>query len=139
MRQRGYDVQVKPRPTIETQSLGNQGGKGLAPNDHLSQNPFDAWRPPESVSCPGGISDIERQMEQWGDGSRAEVMVLWEGQHGSGHVFVAQQIDGRTHFIDPQTGEDGVGYYFDSCETDSIRICRTDNKEPSEWINDCCA
>ena len=107
-------------------------------DDHLSHHPFDAWVPPESIHCEEGQLSIENKMKEWGDGSRAEVMVLWEGQHGSGHVFVAEQINGQTHFIDPQSGKDGVAWYFDLCDSSNIYICRTDNKDLSEHITECC-
>ena len=140
LRQRGYDVQATPRPTVLKKSFfTGEVEKVVTSDDHLSWHPFDAWIPPDSVPCPGGIGDIERQMREWGDGARAEVMVYWQGAHGGGHVFVAQQINGITHFIDPQSGEEGVGYYFDHCITERICICRTDNKIPSGYVMDCCA
>ncbi|MBE5826411.1 MAG: hypothetical protein E7307_07205 [Butyrivibrio sp.] len=140
MRQRGYDVKATPRPTVLKKSFfTGEVEKVVTNDDHLSWHPFDAWIPPDSVPCPGGIGDIEKKMSEWGDGSRAEVMVYWQGAHGGGHVFVAQQINGITHFIDPQSGEEGVGYYFDHCITDRICICRTDDKTPSGYVMDCCA
>ncbi len=138
MRQRGYDVQVTARPTETKKSwFFGMENKVLA-EDHLSAHPFDAWIPPDAIACPRGQADIERYMQSWGDGARAEVMVLWRGEHGNGHVFVAQQINGYTHFIDPQTGEDGCAYYFDAAEKKTIQICRMDDKEPSQWIEECC-
>lgn len=137
MRQRGYDVQAKARPTVEKKNIWGKARKELA-EDYLSRHPFDAWIPSETIHCPEGQLSIERQMQEWGDGSRAEVMVLWENEGGAGHVFVAQQIDGVTHYIDPQSGKEAVAYYFDYCEKNNIYICRTDNKEPSHWILDCC-
>ena len=140
MRQRGYDVKATPRPTVLKKSFfTGQVEKVVTNDDHLSWHPFDAWIPPDSVPCPGGIGDVEKKMSEWGDGSRAEVMVYWQGAHGGGHVFVAQQINGITHFIDPQSGEEGVGYYFDHCITERICICRTDDKTPSGYVMDCCA
>lgn len=129
-------MKVKPRPV---QTAGFIKKKTIpARGDHLSGFPFDVWVPPESIHCEDGQLSIENKMEEWGDGARAEVMVLWEGQGGKGHVFVAEQIGGKTHFIDPQTGVDGVGWYFDNCDPANIYICRTDDKDISEYIKDCC-
>lgn len=139
LRRRGYDVTVKPRPTEIRRGIFFGERKIAKRDDHLSHSPFDVWIPPESVHISDGQLGIENQMAEWGNGARAEIMVLWEGQGGKGHVFVAEQINGVTHFIDPQTGVDGVGWYFDECDLSKIYICRTDDKAISEeYIKDCC-
>lgn len=138
LRRRGYDVQVKPRPTEIISRIFFPDEKIARIDDHLSHHPFDVWIPPESIRCSDGQLSIEKKMSEWGDGSRAEVMVLWEGEHGQGHVFVAEQINGQTHFIDPQSGKDGVASYFDLCDSNNIYICRTDNKDLSAYITECC-
>ena len=43
---------------------------------------------------------IEKEMKEFGDGARMEILADW-GNNKS-HVFIAEQIDGETHFIDPQ-------------------------------------
>lgn len=40
-------------------------------------------------------------MKEFGDGARMEILADW-GNNKS-HVFIAEQIDGKTHFCDPQT------------------------------------
>lgn len=137
MRRRGYDVTAKPMPTKTINTIFFRNKKLPNGDDHLYHKPFDVWNPPESIRCIGRIG-VEKKMQEWGDGSRCEVMVLWKGEHGMGHVFVAEQINGVTHFIDPQEGKDGVGYYFDLCDESNIYICRTDNKDVSDYIGDCC-
>lgn len=138
MRRRGYDVRATARPTEVKNHIFFPNEIVPTGDDHLSHAPFDAWVPPESIHCENGQISIEQKLEEWGDGARAEVMVLWRGQHGAGHVFVAEQINGKTHFIDPQSGRDGVAYYFDDCDPAQIYICRTDDKELTEYVKDCC-
>lgn len=123
MRRRGYDVTAKPR------------GKGF---DHLAYRPFDVWKNPEVINARGnGQREIENKMEQWGDGARAQVVLMWKGVP-SGHTFFAEQVNGKTRFYDPQNGSMDVTNYFQRAEPGSVRFCRVDNLEPSEKINDCC-
>lgn len=139
LRRRGYDVTVKPMPTETVRGVFFSEKTIAKRDDHLFYKPFDVWEPPESIHISDGQLGIENQMQEWGDGARAEIMVLWKGQKGNGHVFVAEQINGVTHFIDPQSGIDGVGWYFDDCDPAQIYICRTDDKNISEkYIKDCC-
>lgn len=39
-------------------------------------------------------------MKGWGNGSRCEIAVV--GKSGGGHVFMAEQVEGKTVFLDPQ-------------------------------------
>ena len=123
MRSRGYDVTAQPCEDY---------------NDYLSYNPLDVWEKPDVHTTTGnGMSDIEKQMSEWGDGSRAQVIVLWERGDG-GHTFTAEQRDGKTVFVDPQSGDTGVEWYFDEAKKDSTKFCRIDNVQPSNYILDCC-
>ena len=128
MRRRGYDVEAKPF---------------TSENEYLSYRPEDAWDNPDIQNTEGnGKADIEHQMQEWGDGSRAEVVVYWQG--GGGHAFSAEQVDGETVFIDSQVASsDGVpqdaGTYFDHVRDDgSTYYWRTDNAKPHPNIEDCC-
>lgn len=123
MRRRGYDVTTLPR------------GKGW---DTLSYNPFQVWKNPEVIRTSGnGMREIETQMSKWGEGSRAEIVVMWKGAP-SGHAFFAERVNGKTRFYDPQNGSADVSKYFERVEPGSVRFCRIDNLEPNEKINDCC-
>jgi hypothetical protein len=126
MRRRGYDVIAKP----------NHGwGKG----DHLSHNSRDAWIDADVHwgLAGSGKRDIERLLKEWGEGARAEVGVTWKGAN-SGHVFVAENIGGKVVFIDPQSGEMDVSWYFSRVRSHQTRVWRIDNLKPSEWIEECC-
>lgn len=124
MRRRGYDVTAMPR----------------YPDDRsgLSQSPFAMWKNPEVFRCEGnGLEDICRNMRQWGDGARAEIAVIWK-KTNSGHVFCAEQVDGKTRFYDPQTGETDVTKYFKNVEPGTVQICRVDRLDVTENIKKCC-
>ena len=128
LRKRGYDVSALPYTED--------------PNG-LSYDPFDAWKDPIIHETPGsGREAIERAMASYGDGARAEIDVGWATSDGSGfdgHVFVAEQRDGKTHFIDPQNGDADVSWYFDHVQPGATRFARIDNLTPSDRIAECCA
>ncbi len=126
MRRRGYDVIAKPN---------NGWGKG----DYLSHNSKDAWVDADVHWALAGTGkrDIEKLMKEWGEGARAEVGVTWKGAN-SGHVFVAENIGGKVVFIDPQSGEMDVSWYFSRVRSQQTRVWRIDNLKPSEWIEECC-
>lgn len=123
MRARGYDVTAKPRDFS---------------NNYLSYHPFKAWKDADVSICGGDpMKEIQARMAQWGNGARAQIVVEWKGT-SSGHTFIAEQRDGVTCFVDPQTGETDVSWYFDRVEPGSVRFCRTDQLQPSKHILDCC-
>ncbi len=120
---RGYDVTAKPI---------------MISYDHLSQSPYDVWKDPVIFSSKGsGKEDICKKMSEWGDGARAQVIVYWNNGTG-GHTFVAEQKDGNTIFIDPQTGDINCERYFYDVIFGETSFCRTDNVEFSNNILECC-
>ncbi|MGN0632202.1 MAG: toxin glutamine deamidase domain-containing protein [Ruminococcus sp.] len=124
MRRRGFDVKAKPRYKIQE-------------NDKLSHEPFIKWENPIIYQTGSNEkNDIESRMKVWGDGSRAEVVVLWK--NGGGHTFIAEQINGKTHFIDPQNGETDCSRYFDGVIDGEVYFCRIDNLNPTKYVYDCC-
>lgn len=125
MRQRGYDVTAKPRLTDTGE-------------DYLAYHPFDVWDKPGVISCKGnGLSDVKNSMVEWGDGARAQIVVVWRNTN-AGHTFSAEQVGGETRFYDPQTGSSDVTKYFENVEPDSVKICRIDNLDVTGKILDCC-
>lgn len=123
MRRRGYDVTAKPKPVDDLD---------------LSYRPFDVWEKPDVISCKGdGLQDVQNSMAKWGDGARAQVVVVWKNTN-SGHTFSAEQVDGKTRFYDPQSGSSDVIRYFKNVEPDSVKICRIDKLDVTDKILDCC-
>ena len=128
LRRRGYDVSALPYA---------DGKNGLA------YDPFAVWKDPIVHETSGsGREAIERAMASYGDGARVEIDVGWATSDGSGfdgHVFVAEQRGGKTYFIDPQTGDTDVGWYFDHVQQNGTRFARIDNLTPNDRIFECCA
>jgi hypothetical protein len=62
-------------------------------------------------------------MKEFGDGARMEIFADW-GNNKS-HVFIAEQIDGKTHFFDPQTKSNKCDDYFNNAK--HILAVRIDN------------
>ena len=123
MRSRGYDVTAFP-------CVDN--------NDYLSYHPYDVWESPDVRKASGnGLHDIQDLMSSWGDGSRAQVCLQWDVGEG-GHTFMAEQRNGKTYFVDPQTGDTDVSWYFDEAKPGSVSFCRTDQLMPSSRILNCC-
>lgn len=123
LRRRGYEVKAKPRQPMA---------------DYLARHPFDVWEKPEVISCKGsGREEIMAQMSRWGDGARAQVVVIWD-KVASGHTFIAEQRGEHTLFYDPQSGESEVSYYFEHVRQGSTKIVRVDKLLPSEYIEKCC-
>ena len=55
-------------------------------------------------------ADIEKQMAQWGDGARAQIVCIW--QKRGAHTFLAVQENGKTRFIDPQINSEDCSSHF---------------------------
>ena len=122
MRCRGYDVSAKPC---------------VDPNDYLMYHPFDVWKNPDIKNPPGdGLEDIKNSMAQWGDGARAQIVFVW-ADAPSGHTIIAEQRDGKTFFIDPQSNDTDVIEYFQYVSMGKTRYCRIDNLDVSKHIKDC--
>lgn len=126
MRRRGLKVTAKPIPTE-------------VDKDYLAKNYAAAWENQERVWCMSGngLQQIQVQMARWGDGARAEVSITWKDK-GTGHVFVAEQHNGTTVFLDPQSGDTDCSRYFNNAKKGMTNILRIDNNSPSDAILDCC-
>ncbi len=130
MRRRGYDVIAKPA-VVDSDGI-------LSRKDPLYtswQSVFKDARFSYCSGTDGGKTDILRKMSLWGDGSAAEVKVLWNTS--SAHVFIAEQVNGVVRFVDPQTGNTDCEDYFTKALNGVTMIARIDNLEPTELIEKC--
>ena len=124
MLRRGYIVKAKPA------LLDNTGW--IADYDDTVRS--KRWKKPfkgMSWSTPGVTrQEIETAMKSYGDGARAEIYVKWPDK-GS-HVFIAEQSQGKTLFLDPQTGKKNCSAYFTKAKSASIMFARIDGLEPCD-------
>ena len=136
-KRRGFDVVVKP--------VVKNGADNLATID-LTKGFPSVFKNSNIININGAFgnsvkNNIEKQMQQFGDGSRAIVAVHWKTNNG-GHVFMAEQVNGKTLFVDPQSGDTDVSRYFKLIKTNPFKPCgylmRTDNLEFTKKIKDCC-
>lgn len=105
--------------------------------DYLSSHPYSVWENVEVISCTGGDqTEIENAMSSWGDGARAQIVVMWT--QFSGHTFIAEQRDGQTVYIDPQSGNENYTDWIDSAIPGRTQFCRIDNINTTDLINRCC-
>lgn len=124
-------------PTYEMQRRGQDvTAQPCIGDDYLAANPFSVWQNPEIICCSDvGNDEIEARMQEWGDGARAQIVVLWTPSDG--HTFIAEQIDGRTRYIDPQSANANYTEWIDSALPGFTRFCRIDNLQTTSFINEC--
>jgi SPP1 gp7 family putative phage head morphogenesis protein len=112
-RRRGLDVEAMPM---------------LSHTDNFTwTNPYH-----NPVVENGKLSDVTQSLLGWGDGARAEIRVTFDNL-GNGHVFAAENVNGKVVYIDPQSGITGdyVEEYFDRAIGEASYI-RTDTLEFDE-------
>ena len=69
--------------------------------------------------------------------TRAIVRV--QGQGGNtGHVFIAENINGKVRFIDPQTGDTGFEKYFNCVKRNKTYAIRIDHLKFADNVKKCC-
>lgn len=84
------------------------------------------------------VYEIKRLMLKWGDGARAEVMIVWKYNQSTSHIFVAENRLGKIFFIDPQTANEDAEKYFEYAAKGFTAIFRIDKAEFTDLIKDCC-
>jgi len=126
MRRRGYNVTAKPI-LVDVEK------------DVVAKNWSKVWTqdPPLLCRSGSGKAQVEAQMKRWGDGARAIVCVTWLVT-GSSHVFVAEQQNGTTVFVDPQTGNSDCSKSFARVMNGMTQLLRVDNLTPTDLIKECC-
>ena len=74
-------------------------------------------------------------MNEYGNGARAIINGYWEND-GMGHVFIAENIGGKVHFYNPQSGDMNYTRPFEAMEARSMQIFRIDDLPFAEEIRD---
>lgn len=128
LRRRGYNVTAKPRSVSDIDDYLSKGNHYF----HMFENP-------QVIQCKGnGFEDVKYLLKQWGNNARAEIQVAWKNKLNQGHLFVAENRNGKIVFLDPQTGRVNVENYFLAAKEGYTTIHRMDNLQFNERIWDCC-
>lgn len=122
-RRRGYDVVAQPTYKGDTMPYGDNYLKNFvgAKSENVS-----------SRTTQGVLSNVQKKMSGYGDGSRSIIEVKWKG--GSyGHVFNCEQKGGKTIFRDAQTGHSyKPENVFKKVKPGSVKLTRVDNLDFSD-------
>ncbi len=138
-----YEYSMNCQRCVATWELRRRGYRVTAlpatDPDELAQNWTSIFSNMKPLRCKteNEIAEIKRQMRRWGDGARAEIYVRWKNR-AVGHVFVAEQKNGRTYFYDPQSADKAVGKYFSDCIKGFTSYTRIDTLKVTDLILKCC-
>lgn len=121
------------------------------PIKKLQREPFNAWKNPDIRTIgknEDALEGIKADMKKWGDGSRAQISVIWNQRRGTetvwsitpnmGHSFVAEQRNGKTFFLDVQTGKEYNENIFNRVTENEVRYCRIDMLEINDLGSTAC-
>jgi hypothetical protein len=124
LRRRGYDVEALP-------NLDNSYSKKVKEVASVWQNPQIQKVTAPKGTCSTTISvELEKQVEAWGEGARAQVVVGW-AKSARGHTFVVETVNGKAVLIDPLNNTmRAVNDYIKKARQDFIYYWRIDNLAP---------
>lgn len=133
MRRRGYDVEALP--TYQGDMMPRGGNWQSALSGMTIKDVGTNARKDETV-----MRNIENQMQEWGEGSRAILRIHWAGTN-SGHVINVERRNGKTYYYDAQVAhgkaERSIGAqhtderllkdYISHAQLNRTQLLRTDN------------
>ena len=127
MRRRGYNVEALP--TYENDEMPRGGNWQRAMSGMTT---VDVGETTEQAT----LKNIERQMKDWGEGSRAILRLKWAGGN-SGHVINVEWANGKLNVWDAQSNSrmTGTAYlkkYLHYTTLNRTQLLRTDNAIPTE-------
>ncbi len=137
-----YEYSMNCQRCVATWQLRRRGYRVTAlpatDPDELIRNWTSIFSNMKPVRCKteNEIAEIKRQMRQWGDGARAEIYVRWKNR-AIGHVFVAEQKDGKTYFYDPQNIKRNPERFFTMCMKGFTSYTRIDTLKVTDLILKC--
>lgn len=132
-RRRGYDVTAGKRLSGNDTLPKMNNAKGWA---NVYENGVNELIPCHTSKTDDIQQKVSQQILSWGDGARGIVRVQWE--KGGGHVFIGECHDKNVVFLDPQNANMDASGYFSFAKTDKTYVLRTDNKQFSTLIQECC-
>ena len=109
----------------EFTSKGSQGG-WLSSFKSFDAEPCEGDRPVDQRL------GVEFLLSQWGDGSRAFVLVEFE--EGGGHVFCAENVNGVIRHVDPQDCNPDCSSYYDYTAAGETYCIRVDDLELTDTV-----
>ena len=131
-RRRGYDVTALPCYYPETDRFAIGTGHTL-PYESNGRYDDKLWHAAglsfsqlRGFTKEQATATVEKLMKEYGNGSRAIISGFWEDS-GMGHVFIAENIQGEVHFIDPQNGDMNCGWYMGAMNPKATSIFRIDD------------
>ena len=116
---RGYNVVALPTFEGDTMSIGANFAKNFenAKVSNIGRKTVNETK-----------NSIEKQMKEYGDGSRAIIAVQWKGKSANGHVMNVVQRNGKTYVYDGQTGKKyKLSDVLNVSRTTSTQLVRVDN------------
>lgn len=128
---RGFDVTARERLTDANgkkikeelpslySGIDNNGNRIVNPNGWASvfrdkNGKIPEPQKPNGITVAEQVADIEKKMARYGNGARAIIRIQRFDQLLTGiggHVFIAEQINGKTVFCDPQSGTPDAKYH----------------------------
>ena len=126
-RLRGYDVQALPTYDDDMMPTGT---------NYLNNFVGAKTKSIKHSTASANQRDVERQMADMGDGSRALMSFGWKGG-GSGHVINVVRRRGKTRYYDGQNGtEVSASHLFNAISNSkAINLTRVDNLAFSDSVN----
>lgn len=117
LRRRGYDVEALPRPDNNSKVVwGNECFLDSG------QNALDAFTMDKTEAA------LKKEFKSAPDGARYVVYCKWKGRNTGAHVFIAEKTGEKVRYVDPQSGNKDVSWYFDSARKGAFGFCRVDDK-----------
>lgn len=123
LRRRGYAAEARPRQLVNDRLPYRNDPNGWP---HM-------WRDIREEQMVGTtpeetLASIKSKMADYGDGARAVVSVKWKNSN-TGHVFIAEQRDGETWLVDPQSNDMACEWYLSAAEVGYTSLWRIDDKD----------
>ena len=134
-RRRGYDVIASKAILDDFDKLVYSQGFGGWP--YVFGANYEDLIYPDGKTALEIKNDICKKMSEYGDGARIAISITWKDCQ-DGHVFIAEQTNGKTIFIDPQKGQKNVNYFNDAqIQPEKTHFLRIDNRDFTDLIADC--
>lgn len=138
LRRRGYDVTALPTyqgdrlPQVAHYDSKSGTYRGHWQGAFQNAKPVNVGVTGDSTRAEKKVmGNIDQHMKDWGSGARAVVQIFYRG--GGGHVFNVENQNGRTVYVEAQTGKvKDMARTMQSVKTDSVNLIRTDNLKISE-------